>query len=140
MKKIYKILGCICVLWVTSLSLPLRGESISNIDTAQLSSEANILVQQYFSALEVGEIDTIRGILGGELLIRRQRLLSNPTYSNILQETYENAQFTIKGVDVQADMSVLVDARIILKSANRLNVKLILADLGQTGLHIINEF
>lgn len=57
--------------------------------------DADKVMDRYFAALQDGDVNALRSLLGGDLLGKRLRLLQNPTYPQYLRTTYQATTFTI---------------------------------------------
>jgi len=76
-------------------------------------ASAKHVVNQYLTALVQGDTNTVVGLLGGNFLQNRKRLLSNPTYPTRLQEIYSNVTYSIIGHQVLNISMVTVDVNIV---------------------------
>lgn len=76
-------------------------------DVVYLDPAAEIILDQYFSALSSGDTYTIRGLLGGALAQRQAPLLANPSYSAHLQEIFGGWVFSVSPEPAQMADSLL---------------------------------
>ena len=79
------------VLFVTAIIIAMPAGAV-NGDKA----DAGDVLNDYFKALQEGDVITIKSLLGGALLNKRLRLLNNPTYPEYLRTTYGKATFAIE--------------------------------------------
>jgi len=70
-------------------------------------------IHEYLNALFSGNTFKIKSMLGENLLSKRQRLLSNPTYSSFLNNTYNDAKYKILRCTSLRDTKVVIDVKII---------------------------
>ncbi|VAW83690.1 hypothetical protein MNBD_GAMMA16-1402 [hydrothermal vent metagenome] len=85
-----------------------QSENLSPPDSAQ----AEVVMNQYFTALAGGDIATLKVLLGGKLKAKRVLLLNNPEYTNYLVTTYANASFQILDIYSNSPNTVLIDVLI----------------------------
>lgn len=90
-------------------------------ENRSVSSSPEDIVENYFVALQSGDTVEIRNLLGGELLRKKKRLLSNPTYPYTLQDWYRGASFSISGTYIVDANKVNVEA--IVSRSNTKQVK-----------------
>ena len=101
-------------------------------------SDATLVVQRYFQALHDGDVESIRGILGGRLLARKERLLSNPTYGDYLRNHYQDLSVSITSTAVESGaVEVMVDLRGSERGEMSLWLKLVQDP--ETGIYRIEE-
>lgn len=86
--------------WLVRLGLAAAGLCLllgANAAATVIGGEeaAERVLNRYFTALRVGNLDTLRGLLGEELRSKRERLLGNPAYRVDLIQTYSGARFDI---------------------------------------------
>ena len=62
------------------------------------ADEATAVANAYATALKDGNIDELRNLTGGALLVKRSRLWTIPDYSQTLQDTFGNSTFVVEGV------------------------------------------
>lgn len=77
---------------------------------ASINTEAEQVMNQYFTALASGDTASLKTLLGGDLLKKRSLLIDNPTYPAFLTKTYMNASFSILGYTNTGPGTVAVDA------------------------------
>jgi hypothetical protein len=77
--------------------------------------EAESVVKAYHFALTQGDTVTIKSLFGGDLLIKRRRLLDNPTYPSHLIEVYGGSTIVITR-NISSNDSITIDADITLKT------------------------
>lgn len=75
-------------------------------------NEAATIMNQYFLALANGDSASLEMLLGGRLLEKRKKLLSNPAYSGHLKNIYQDAGFTILNYQNNRPGSVTVEVLI----------------------------
>lgn len=144
MKSMLKIKILQCLITRLLLSVLLVSPSISiqaanvQADTVLVSSAAESVIDQYFTALTNGDIEAIRRLLGPDLLVKRERLLSNPTYSHSLIEHYSGASYSINGQKPLGNDQVMVRV-VISNKGSSTHYEFTLQNLAQSGLRIVNE-
>lgn len=112
------------ILCAVILFKPVIGWSDTLPTAEQLEAEAVVL--NYFDALYRGDTVTITTLLAGELLEKRESLLSNPHYAAQLQDLYRDAQFEVVGYDTLDEDAVAIDARISLNEQEVIRSRFIL--------------
>lgn len=108
------------------------------VDTHQVSAAAKVL-GSYFNALKNGDLGTIRGLLGPELIKRREGLLSNPEYSNKLMEIHKGVEYTITGHRLNKNNTLAVFVDVSENNARVRKYQFTMENIDQKGLRIINE-
>ena len=98
----------------TLLILPFSGNSLAQGENLPLpdSTQVEVVMNQYFTALAGGDITTMKTLLGGRLKAKRMLLLNNPEYTDYLVTTHANASFQILGIHSTAPNTVSVDVLI----------------------------
>ena len=84
---------------------PAQSENLSSYD----STQAEAVMNQYFTALVGGDVATLKTLLGGRLKAKRTPLLNNPEYAGYLATTHVNASFQIQRIHSTAPNTVSVD-------------------------------
>jgi len=120
------------------------------INTSSWATENTVLTQQakttvtnYLNALSLGDTLAIKGLLGGDLLRKRENLLDNPSYSDMLRNIYSDVEYEILDTYVKGG-NIVVDVNIILNFQESMKTRFMLNSLsGQpneaTPLKIIVE-
>ena len=95
----------------TLLILPFAANALAQSENLPLynSTQAEAVMNQYFTALASGDIATLKTLLGGRLKEKRTPLLSNPEYAGYLATTHVNTSFQIQGIHSTAPNTVSVD-------------------------------
>ena len=74
--------------------------------------EPNETVLSYFQALKNGDIETVKGLITGEMYNKRKVLLEqNENYSEFLKKVYQEAEFRINETN-EIDNDVLVNVEV----------------------------
>lgn len=73
-----------------------RGAADNNVDL-------QVLLDRYFSALQSGDTQDLRHLLGGALKKKRQHLFANLEYADELKRKYVNSRFTVQSVNPISD-------------------------------------
>ncbi len=76
------------------------------------NGDAAATMDQYFLALTRGDSASLETLLGGRLLEKRKKLLSNPVYSGYLKKTYKDATFKVLNYESNRPESVTVEVLI----------------------------
>lgn len=92
--------------------------------------EAQAVVTRYFDALAQGDTETIKYLLGGKFLQRREKILSNPVYPDLLSELYALAEFEIIRSAPVGNNAIAVDTIITLNPQEIIKTRFLLAKLG----------
>lgn len=111
-------------------------------DDATLEAEARNLVSQYLIAIANGDTETIRTLIGGELLKSRSMLLDNPDYSAQLIEAHQDRTLSVTDANVVGPEQVEVDLRVKESGETRFDIHLLVAKTGGTSdeLRIVSEY
>lgn len=94
----------------TTSGLALAAPVDTGSAAASINTEAELVMNQYFTALASGDTVSLKTLLGGDLLKKRSLLMDNPTYPAFLANTYMNASFSILGYTNTGPGTVAVDA------------------------------
>ena len=104
--------------------------------------EAENVVRTYHLALTQGDTITIKSLLGGDLLLKRRRLLDNPIYPSHLIEVYGGSTITITRNILNND-SITIEADITLGTGEILQRRYLLTrntdSASQYGYNIISD-
>ena len=129
MRKIKSVLSVIftCLLLSTT---PVYGDDARVLET----------VERYTQALQAGDVEAIKGLLGGRLYKKRRVLLEeNTEYSDWLKQDYAGASFSypsgVRGEAGAAEKQVEVETR--LGSGERVRINLILQPTPDTDEWLI---
>ncbi len=101
--------------------------------------EARSIVVTYLDALSQGDTFTIKQLLGGKYLDKQSRLLSNPSYSNMLSKLYSSATSSIVNTEIINQKQIAVDARIELSPQEVIEPRFIISADEQQQLKIVDE-
>jgi hypothetical protein len=111
--------------------------------TSRSTEEATSVMDQYFAALVNGDVATLKTMLGGDLLEKRNSLLGNPDYSGYLADTYMNATFKMLNADSTDPNTVRIDALIIFSPDESIRKRYLLRKSpsggGSAAYRIISE-
>ena len=77
--------------------------------SSDINPEATSVMESYFRALTYGDLASLEMLLGGDLLSKRKMLLGNPSYSDYLINTYQDAEFKILKYENNGPDSVTVE-------------------------------
>jgi len=115
--------------------------SLSSAQESGMEIRARDLVSRYFAALAQGDTETVLSLIGGELLLNRQRLLENPEYSDYLSTNYWNSTISVVHSRKIAANLVAVDASIQKSPEEPFTVQLLVESLDEAGetLLIVGE-
>jgi len=75
-------------------------------------NDAIAVVESFLNAQIKGDVETIRECLGGDLLKKRLRLLSNPDYPTFLYRMYKDASFKILDTKIIDKNRIQIDVEI----------------------------
>jgi len=95
----------------TLLILPFAGSTLAQSEHSPPfdGTQAEAVMNQYFTALASGDIATLKTLLGGRLKTKRTPLLNNPEYAGYLATTHVNASFQILDIHGTGPNTVSVD-------------------------------
>ena len=102
-------------------------------------ADAKSVVLRYLDALSQGDTQTIKQLLGDEILESKGIILDNPNYSNMLSKMYGLASYDVIGTSVVDEQNIAVDTVINLSPDERLNPRFILAADNGEDLKIVEE-
>jgi hypothetical protein len=95
-------------------------------------TETETVLDSYFSALKVGDINLIGDLIAGDLASKRNSLLSNPDYRDILIETYGNADFVVTDYEVEESGSVFATVDIWLDDTEKVRQRITLDRIAES--------
>jgi len=105
--------------------------------------QAATTVTNYINALSQGDILAIKGLLGGKLSGKRENLLNNPSYSNMLLNIYADVEYEILDSSIDNENNIVVDVVIIFNSQETMKTRFIINGIntmgGVTSYKIIDE-
>ena len=104
---------CLMALCLTAaLPVSLSQETAVAVPAGDVNPEAATVMDSYFLALASGDSASLRTLLGGDLLVKRERLLDNPAYSGHLKNTYQGVDFNVLKYENNGPDSLTVEALI----------------------------
>jgi len=116
-------------LWLCGLigSVLMFGQSAAHSEAASRADmvQARSVVEAYLGALVQGDLASIRQLLGGTFLRKKEQLLNDPEYSARLVELYSGASYEITRIGGEADGRITVDVRLDMGSSGALGTRFI---------------
>lgn len=107
--------------------LPMTGECFSTKKGAEMH-QAESLLSEYFSMLEIGNIPGILDLLTGPMLKTNENVLrNNPGYAAFLRDRYRHSSFIITKYELIEASRAMVDVVIILNTQEEIRTRFILA-------------
>ena len=94
--------------------------------TANEQKDAVAVLNVYLNALIEGDMEGIRGSIGGYLLEKRKKLLDNPDYPSLLRDAYKDASFEILNCKILKKDSTQIDVRIDLNEKESRQLRFLL--------------
>lgn len=101
----------------------------ANADASDGPAQAEDVVSAYLGALVQGDLHTIRQLLGGMFLRKKEMLLNSPAYSARLAELYSGARYVITHVEGRIDGQWAVDAQLDTGAGSELGTRFIVASV-----------
>lgn len=125
------------ILCMALIPMVMAGNPNSEEQTA-----AGKTIQHYFNALKRGDVNSLKSLMGGELLKKRLILLKNPTYPQYLRNTYQDATLKIVETRFIAQGHIAIIAEFNIGNQQTLCREFHLARNGtkdQAGFRIFSE-
>ena len=130
-KTVNLILALMCGLFIT----------VANNANAQVSESelaAIDVVNSYFSALQQGDVTTIKSILTGKLLSQTEAYLNQSSYSNQLVNKFSGSSLNINNSANININTVIVKTTIQISADEQLKVSYKLEKISPSGLYLIS--
>jgi hypothetical protein len=130
------------IFFLMILLLALAPVGVAESDNEDEQIQAEIVMQNYYTALKNGDVNSLKSLLDGELLKKRIILLNNPTYPKYLKNTYQGSTFNIVETRFISQGKVAIIAKFSLGNQQTLCRKFLLArdrTRDQTPFRIFSE-
>lgn len=124
------------IIWIMLL-LVLAPLTVTATAADTVETEAQTILQQYFTALKSGDVLSMKSLLCGELLNKRMILLNNPTYPQYLKDTFQEATLTIVQSRIISPNEVSTIAKFEFNGAQTLYKKF---QLVRQNINTANQF
>lgn len=112
---------------IAAAALLLWALSAAAAATPQITtSESEAVLYDYFFALQMGDLASLRNILGGALRAKSDRLLQNPDYAQELIRFYGDARFSITDFETRKSGRLIVSIEISSSPSERIRHRLTL--------------
>jgi hypothetical protein len=130
------------LLWMGMLGNPFM--VAADADASDPLAQAERVVSAYLGALVQGDLETIRQLLGGSFLRKKEMLLNNPDYSARLVELYSGASYEITRLEGEVDGRSAVDVHLDMGTGGVLGTRFIVDRIaepstGQSNYLITDE-
>lgn len=124
--------------------LPLIISCLFFINTAQAQPSKSELaaidvVNKYFAALQQGDVNTIKTVLGGNLLRQTENYLDQANYGTQLVARFSGSTLDIASSRIINDNTVVVNAVIQINADEQLKLSYKLQDTSTSGQFLINS-
>jgi len=120
-------------LWVCGLlwSVFLIGHSVTQAETMQpgATAQAKAVVQAYLGALLQGDLESVRQVLGGDMLKKSEMLQSDAGYSAKLNEIYSGTSYEITNLKAIRNSKVAVDVTLDMGLSNSMDTRFIVSKI-----------
>jgi len=115
--------------WLCGLigSVLMFGQSAAHSEAASPAdmTQARSVVEAYLGALVQGDLASIRQLLGGRFLRKKEQLLNDPEYSARLVELYSGTSYEITRIGGTVDGRITVDVRLDMGTDSTLGTRFI---------------